>query len=189
MGHQVPRSPLLLGIMRRKDIGWKSPFIHPYRNGNSSMANSGSDIAALGGCLTAAQRCCGCRYQETSDNPLGYWGLDYPPLSAYQARLHLLCLHATKPTCRKSFGPASVIRFTEVALGYWTQCTQSSFVIQMVPEHQTALHLLNDPSRLNTAIWTCDIVAPNMPSSCPRHPTVFDSPARTSELASDDYIL
>lgn len=25
------------------------------------------------------------RYVQTEDNDLGYWGLDYPPLSGYQA--------------------------------------------------------------------------------------------------------
>ncbi len=27
-----------------------------------------------------------CRYSNSTDNDLDYWGLDYPPLSAYQVR-------------------------------------------------------------------------------------------------------
>ena len=30
-----------------------------------------------------------CRYRNTTDNDLQYWGLDYPPLSAYQVRIYM----------------------------------------------------------------------------------------------------
>uniref|UniRef100_A0A0E0LHH0 Alpha-1,3-glucosyltransferase n=1 Tax=Oryza punctata TaxID=4537 RepID=A0A0E0LHH0_ORYPU len=36
-------------------------------------------------------------YRNTSANDLAYWGLDYPPLSAYQSRLHGLLLNASLP--------------------------------------------------------------------------------------------
>uniref|UniRef100_A0A0D9VTL4 Alpha-1,3-glucosyltransferase n=1 Tax=Leersia perrieri TaxID=77586 RepID=A0A0D9VTL4_9ORYZ len=36
-------------------------------------------------------------YRNTSDNDLAYWGLDYPPLSAYQSRLHAILLNASLP--------------------------------------------------------------------------------------------
>eukprot|EP00271_Cylindrocystis_brebissonii_P014186 TRINITY_DN35456_c0_g1_i1.p1 TRINITY_DN35456_c0_g1~~TRINITY_DN35456_c0_g1_i1.p1 ORF type:complete len:541 (+),score=52.67 TRINITY_DN35456_c0_g1_i1:285-1907(+) len=36
-------------------------------------------------------------YAETPDNPLSYWGLDYPPLTAYQSYLHGLVIHALEP--------------------------------------------------------------------------------------------
>ncbi|KAL5218925.1 hypothetical protein ABZP36_019609 [Zizania latifolia] len=36
-------------------------------------------------------------YRNTSENDLAYWGLDYPPLSAYQSRLHALFLNASLP--------------------------------------------------------------------------------------------
>ena len=34
---------------------------------------------------------------ETPTNPLGYWGLDYPPLSAYQSWLCALYMHWIDP--------------------------------------------------------------------------------------------
>ncbi|VAH90582.1 unnamed protein product [Triticum turgidum subsp. durum] len=36
-------------------------------------------------------------YRNTSDNDLAYWGLDYPPLSAYQSRLHARLINASLP--------------------------------------------------------------------------------------------
>ncbi|XP_020108916.1 probable dolichyl pyrophosphate Man9GlcNAc2 alpha-1,3-glucosyltransferase [Ananas comosus] len=36
-------------------------------------------------------------YRNSSANDLSYWGLDYPPLSAYQSRAHALLLNATIP--------------------------------------------------------------------------------------------
>ncbi|XP_068639821.1 probable dolichyl pyrophosphate Man9GlcNAc2 alpha-1,3-glucosyltransferase [Aristolochia californica] len=36
-------------------------------------------------------------YQNTSTNPLSYWGLDYPPLTAYQSWAHGLFLHYFHP--------------------------------------------------------------------------------------------
>ncbi|XP_078160065.1 ALG6, ALG8 glycosyltransferase family [Carex rostrata] len=36
-------------------------------------------------------------YRNSSDNDLLYWGLDYPPLSAYQSRVHGLILNASLP--------------------------------------------------------------------------------------------
>ncbi|XP_066393441.1 probable dolichyl pyrophosphate Man9GlcNAc2 alpha-1,3-glucosyltransferase isoform X3 [Miscanthus floridulus] len=36
-------------------------------------------------------------YRNTSDNDLAYWGLDYPPLSAYQSLLHGRIINASLP--------------------------------------------------------------------------------------------
>eukprot|EP00252_Welwitschia_mirabilis_P007218 TRINITY_DN18397_c0_g1_i1.p1 TRINITY_DN18397_c0_g1~~TRINITY_DN18397_c0_g1_i1.p1 ORF type:complete len:205 (-),score=16.26 TRINITY_DN18397_c0_g1_i1:54-668(-) len=36
-------------------------------------------------------------YRNTSNNDLKYWGLDYPPLTAYQSYLHGLALHRLHP--------------------------------------------------------------------------------------------
>jgi len=36
-------------------------------------------------------------YRDTSDNDLAYWGLDYPPLSAYQSLLHGRIINASLP--------------------------------------------------------------------------------------------
>ena len=36
-------------------------------------------------------------YRETPTNPLQYWGLDYPPLTAYQSLLHGWVLHYLDP--------------------------------------------------------------------------------------------
>ena len=36
-------------------------------------------------------------YVNTSDNDLRYWGLDYPPLTAYQSLLHGIALNAMDP--------------------------------------------------------------------------------------------
>lgn len=36
-------------------------------------------------------------YRNTSDNDLAYWGLDYPPLSAYQSFLHGRIINASLP--------------------------------------------------------------------------------------------
>jgi len=36
-------------------------------------------------------------YRDTSDNDLAYWGLDYPPLSAYQSLLHGRIFNASLP--------------------------------------------------------------------------------------------
>ena len=36
-------------------------------------------------------------YTETADNPLAYWGLDYPPLSAFQSWLCGAVLRALEP--------------------------------------------------------------------------------------------
>lgn len=53
-------------------------------------------------------------YRNNSANDLGYWGLDYPPLTAYQSYFHGILL--------KYFDPASVELFTsrgyESYLGY-----------------------------------------------------------------------
>ncbi|EYU44642.1 hypothetical protein ABFS82_08G071900 [Erythranthe guttata] len=43
-------------------------------------------------------------YRNSSSNDLGYWGLDYPPLTGYQSYLH--------GTLLKFFDPASVALFT-----------------------------------------------------------------------------
>lgn len=53
-------------------------------------------------------------YRNSSTNDLSYWGLDYPPLTAYQSYLHGLLL--------KFFDPSSVSLFTsrgyESYIGY-----------------------------------------------------------------------
>jgi len=36
-------------------------------------------------------------YQNTTDNDLRYWGLDYPPLTAYQSFVHGIFLNAVEP--------------------------------------------------------------------------------------------
>ena len=36
-------------------------------------------------------------YADTPDNPLQYWGLDYPPLSAYQSWLSGALVRALEP--------------------------------------------------------------------------------------------
>lgn len=36
-------------------------------------------------------------YTNTSANNLSYWGLDYPPLTAYQSYLHGLAIAALEP--------------------------------------------------------------------------------------------
>jgi hypothetical protein len=36
-------------------------------------------------------------YRNTTDNDLSYWGLDYPPLTAYQSYSHGLALQALDP--------------------------------------------------------------------------------------------
>ncbi|KAF9599624.1 hypothetical protein IFM89_001366 [Coptis chinensis] len=36
-------------------------------------------------------------YQNTTSNNLSYWGLDYPPLTAYQSYAHSLVLHYFHP--------------------------------------------------------------------------------------------
>jgi alpha-1,3-glucosyltransferase len=36
-------------------------------------------------------------YRNTSDNDLAYWGLDYPPLSAYQSLLHGCIINSSLP--------------------------------------------------------------------------------------------
>eukprot|EP00249_Psilotum_nudum_P001193 c13554_g1_i1 orf=151-1635(-) len=36
-------------------------------------------------------------YRNTTNNDLQYWGLDYPPLTAYQSLLHGLYMHALEP--------------------------------------------------------------------------------------------
>lgn len=36
-------------------------------------------------------------YVNTTDNDLRYWGLDYPPLTAYQSWLHGRILHFLDP--------------------------------------------------------------------------------------------
>lgn len=36
-------------------------------------------------------------YMNTTTNDLRYWGLDYPPLSAYQSWVHGHFLHAFEP--------------------------------------------------------------------------------------------
>lgn len=36
-------------------------------------------------------------YRNTTDNDLSYWGLDYPPLTAYQSYTHGLALQALDP--------------------------------------------------------------------------------------------
>ncbi|KAH1090298.1 hypothetical protein J1N35_017555 [Gossypium stocksii] len=43
-------------------------------------------------------------YRNTSVNDLSYWGLDYPPLTAYQSYVHGVFL--------KTFDPDSVALFT-----------------------------------------------------------------------------
>jgi alpha-1,3-glucosyltransferase len=36
-------------------------------------------------------------YTDSPDNPLDYWGLDYPPLSGYQSLVTGLLLHVVEP--------------------------------------------------------------------------------------------
>lgn len=36
-------------------------------------------------------------YRNSSENPMGYWGLDYPPLTAYQSLVHGLLLRRLHP--------------------------------------------------------------------------------------------
>ena len=49
-----------------------------------------SDLLTLRSCrlfvveILIDMNVCHCRYTNTTDNDLSYWGLDYPPLSAYQ---------------------------------------------------------------------------------------------------------
>jgi alpha-1,3-glucosyltransferase len=65
-------------------------------------------------------------YRNTSDNDLAYWGLDYPPLSAYQSLLHGRIINASLPEAvalrssrgyesMESYAPAPVDFFLLVA--------------------------------------------------------------------------
>lgn len=55
-------------------------------NGGASQALPGVTSAASH--VLNAGRLIGwaCRYRNSTSNDLSYWGLDYPPLSGYQAR-------------------------------------------------------------------------------------------------------
>lgn len=67
-------------------------------------------------------------YTNTTDNDLQYWGLDYPPLTAYQSLLHGLALHSLEPesvALHKSRGyetPSSKL------LMRWTVLSSDAFV-------------------------------------------------------------
>ena len=37
-------------------------------------------------------------YTDTLRNPLSWWGIDYPPLSAYQSYITGLVMHAVEPS-------------------------------------------------------------------------------------------
>jgi alpha-1,3-glucosyltransferase len=54
-------------------------------------------------------------YRNTSGNDLAYWGLDYPPLSAYQSLLHGRIINASLPDAvalRSSRGFESLESYT-----------------------------------------------------------------------------
>ena len=46
------------------------------------------DVPPCMQCCSSCATCCGVsgmyRYKATADNDLSYWGLDYPPVTAYQ---------------------------------------------------------------------------------------------------------
>jgi alpha-1,3-glucosyltransferase len=62
-------------------------------------------------------------YRNTSDNDLAYWGLDYPPLSAYQSWIHARLINASLPDAvalRSSRGFESHESYAPTALNFST---------------------------------------------------------------------
>ena len=89
-----------MGTMRHRDTGWKLlPTFQPENGRWPSLQELFLSVCLWSmvlcyGCYSCASRAwascpqtcqnCACRYTESKSNNLSYWGLDYPPLSAYQ---------------------------------------------------------------------------------------------------------
>jgi alpha-1,3-glucosyltransferase len=91
-------------------------------------------------------------YVETPDNDLSYWGIDYPPLSAYQSWVHGLLLWAVEPqavalrTSRGYETPSSKVLMRLTAL--------LSDVLFMFPAAILAVEAIYARERnLKTRIW------------------------------------
>ena len=79
---QVPARRRSMATSRRSGIGWRSQ--------STRQCKSGALRAIWSTLRQDVQRMAEppihllCRYMQTSQNDLAYWGLDYPPMSAYQ---------------------------------------------------------------------------------------------------------
>ena len=72
-------------------------------------------------------------YRNTSDNDLAYWGLDYPPLSAYQSLLHGRIINASLPEAvalRSSRGYESMESYAPAPVDFFCSLSVTSCVVQ-----------------------------------------------------------
>lgn len=68
-----------MGTMRPRDIGWRLLWIWKSKTGGYDTLWNAWCLARLTFVMHLYNR-----YRNTTENDLDYWGIDYPPLSAYQ---------------------------------------------------------------------------------------------------------
>ena len=90
-----------MATTRLRDTGWRSPTTFPSTNGIEiaiSLKEPPEISLSLPPSLPPSLTNSLCRYENTTDNDLQYWGLDYPPLTAYHSWLCGSIAHYINPT-------------------------------------------------------------------------------------------
>jgi len=71
---------------RRSGTGWRSQSTRLFESGALCSSLGPLYIRVCKHSIPKPSVHLLCRYMQTSQNDLAYWGLDYPPMSAYQVQ-------------------------------------------------------------------------------------------------------
>ncbi|KAG0501203.1 hypothetical protein HPP92_001275 [Vanilla planifolia] len=80
-------------------------------------------------------------YRSTSDNNLSYWGLDYPPLTAYQSLAHAFLVNSSCPESLTLFSSLGFESYKSKILMRWT--VLSSDILVFFPAAVWFVHVYN----------------------------------------------
>ncbi|KAG0496657.1 hypothetical protein HPP92_001348 [Vanilla planifolia] len=80
-------------------------------------------------------------YRSTSDNNLSYWGLDYPPLTAYQSLAHAFLINSSCPESLTLFSSRGFESYKSKILMRWT--VLSSDILVFFPAAVWFVHVYN----------------------------------------------